>query len=110
MPRIQTGAVIWYSGFPTRLPIRSFGSRMPRLALTKMHEWRKNRDGKTGMATNGRGSRNSDTRVRGQRHLGDVELAVPQHAEERLLDRQLERVEVDAVGLHPAVGSARVRS
>jgi hypothetical protein len=26
-----------------------------------MHEWRKKRDGKTGIATNDRGSRNSDT-------------------------------------------------
>ena len=55
MPRIHTGAVIWYSGVPTRLPIRSFGSRMPLAECTKMHEWRKDRDGKTGMATN-RGS------------------------------------------------------
>jgi hypothetical protein len=34
MPRIQTGAVIWYSGVPTFLPTRSFGSRMPLFALT----------------------------------------------------------------------------
>ena len=61
MPRIQTGAVIWYSGTPNRLPIRSFGSRMPLWAETKMQEWRKKRDGKTGMATNAGSSRISDT-------------------------------------------------
>ena len=61
MPRIQTGAVIWYSGTPTRLPMRSFGSRMPLCAETKMHEWRKSRDGKTGIAMNGGSSRDSDT-------------------------------------------------
>jgi len=61
MPRIQTGAVIWYSGTPTRLPMRSLGSRMPLLAETKMQEWRKNRDGKTGMAMNAGSSRISET-------------------------------------------------
>ena len=34
MPRIHTGAVIWYSGLPTFLPTRSFGSRMPLSAFT----------------------------------------------------------------------------
>jgi hypothetical protein len=29
MPRIHTTAVIWYSGSPTRLPLRSAGVRMP---------------------------------------------------------------------------------
>jgi hypothetical protein len=33
MPRIQTGAVIWYSGVPMRLPIRSCGARMPAFLL-----------------------------------------------------------------------------
>ena len=61
MPRIQTGAVIWYSGTPTRLPFRSCGLRMPLFGLTKMHEWRKKRDGKTGMAMNAGSSRISDT-------------------------------------------------
>jgi hypothetical protein len=61
MPRIQTGAVIWYSGTPKRLPTRSFGSRMPLFAETKMQEWRKKRDGKTGMAMNAGSSRISDT-------------------------------------------------
>src|SRR5690242_5241235 len=53
MPRIQTGAVIWYSGTPTRLPIKSSGRRMALFDDTKMHECRKKRDGKTGMAMNG---------------------------------------------------------
>src|SRR5438876_471036 len=34
---------------------------MPPSALTKMQEWRKNRDGKTGIAINGCGSRNNET-------------------------------------------------
>ena len=42
-------------------------------------------------------------RVRRQRHLGDVELPVPQHPEERLLDRQVQKGEIDAVRLHGAV-------
>src|SRR5260221_12307696 len=53
MPRIQTGAVIWYSGTPTRLPFRSSGLRMPLFDEMKMHEWRKKRDGNAGMAMNG---------------------------------------------------------
>src|ERR1044071_10252234 len=53
MPRIHTGAVIWYSGAATRLPFRSSGLRMPLFAETKMHEWRKDRDGNTGMAMKG---------------------------------------------------------
>ena len=46
-------------------------------------------------------------RVRRQRHLGDVELAMPQHPEEGLLDGQIEIGEVDAVGLHRCRPSAR---
>ncbi len=61
MPRIQTGAVIWYSGTPMRLPIRSLGSLMPLLADTKTQECRKNRDGNTGMAMKAGSSRCSDT-------------------------------------------------
>jgi hypothetical protein len=57
MPRIQTGAVIWYSGTPTRLPTRSLGSRTPLFAETKMQECRKKRDGKTGIATKAGSSR-----------------------------------------------------
>ena len=61
MPRSQTGAVIWYSGQPTRLPIRSFGVAMPALAFTKIAAWRNMREGKTGMATKGRSAENSET-------------------------------------------------
>src|SRR5258707_14645010 len=53
MPRIQTGAVIWYSGTPTRLPFKSSGLRMPLFDEMKMHEWRKKRDGNAGVAMNG---------------------------------------------------------
>ena len=80
------------------------GSRMPLFAETKMHEWRKIRDGKTGIAMNGAIVAPQRHRVRRQRHLGHVEFAVPQHAEERLLDVELEILEVDAVGPHAAVG------
>ena len=61
MPRIQTGAVIWYSGTPTRLPASSRGSRMPLFADTKMLPCRNIRDGNTGMAMNGGSSRASVT-------------------------------------------------
>src|SRR6267142_2665391 len=53
MPRIHTGALIWYSGTPTRLPFSSSGRRTPPLAEMKMHEWRKKRDGNAGIAMNG---------------------------------------------------------
>ena len=42
--------------------------------------------------------------VRGEGHLGGVELPMPQHAEERLLDRQVQIPQVDAVGLDAALG------
>lgn len=42
-------------------------------------------------------------RVGRERHLGDVELAVAQHAKEGLLDRQVAADQVDSVGLHAAV-------
>jgi hypothetical protein len=61
IPRIHTGAVIWYSGLPTRLPIRSFGSRTPLFADTKIEAWRNIRDGNTGIAIKGGSSRNSET-------------------------------------------------
>jgi hypothetical protein len=52
MPLIHTAAVIWYSGTPTRRPIRSFGCSIPESVLTKMNECRKNLEGKTGKAIN----------------------------------------------------------
>ena len=60
MPWIHTGAVIWYSGTPTRLPFRSSGFLMPLFAETKMQEWRKQREGKAGMAMNGGSARPSE--------------------------------------------------
>src|SRR5689334_8106298 len=45
-------------------------------------------------------------RVRRQRHLRHVELAVPQHAKEGLLDGHVEVREVDAVGLDAALEQA----
>lgn len=53
MPRIQTVAVCWNSPRPTRLPIKSFGSRIPLFVLMKMYEWRKARAGNTGIAVSG---------------------------------------------------------
>ena len=35
--------------------------------------------------------------VRGERHLGDIEFAVPQHAEESFFDGKVEVVQIDAV-------------
>ena len=61
MPRIQVGAVIWYSGTPMRFPTRSAGLRIPLFAETKMQEWRKNREGNTGMAMKGESPRPTDT-------------------------------------------------
>src|SRR3954462_4318775 len=57
MPRIHTGAVIWYSGTPTRLPLRSSGLRIPLFAETKMQEWRKKGDGETGRGRKERGGK-----------------------------------------------------
>ncbi len=104
MPRIHTGAVSWYSGTPMRLPARSL-----RLADAALR-----RDEDAVVAEEARGKhRNGDEgrvlarqrhRIGGQRHLRRVELAVAQHAEERLLDRQLEDVEIDALGRDAAVG------
>src|SRR5579884_3169150 len=56
MPRIHRPAVINHSGHPMILPLRSFGSLIPESAWTKMHECRKNFDGKTGIAMKGGGS------------------------------------------------------
>src|SRR5438477_2974618 len=42
--------------------------------------------------------------VRGERHLGHIEFAVAQHAKERLLDMLVQIDELDAFGLHAAVG------
>ena len=53
MPRIHTGAVIWYSGTPMRLPLRSSARRIPLFADTKMQECLKKREGNAGMATKG---------------------------------------------------------
>ena len=60
IPRIHTCAVNLYSGLPTRLPIRSFGSRTPLFVETKIPLWRNDRDGKIGIAIKGGSSWNSD--------------------------------------------------
>ena len=61
MPRLHTGAVNWYSGEAVRLPATSLGSRMPLAVETNMHECRNEREGYTGIATKGLGSRASVT-------------------------------------------------
>ena len=99
MPRIQTAAVIWYSGVPTLLPARSRrladpARRVDVDARVPEEARREHRDGDERPV--GREQRHHVGR---QRHLRGVELAVPQHPEERLLDRQVQVVEVDAVGL-----------
>ncbi len=107
MPRIHTGAVIWYSGVAIALADEVLRLADPAL---RGHE-----DARLPEAAR-REHRNGDERrivardrhrVRRQRHLGDVEFAVPQHPEERLLDVQVEVVEIDAVGTH---GSVRERA
>src|SRR5882762_6728693 len=97
MPRIQTGAVIWYSGAATRLPLRSSGLRMPLFAETKMHEWRKDRDERRLVGVEG-------LHVRGERHLRGVELLEARLAPERFLDLERQVDEVDAFHAHAAVG------
>ena len=102
MPRIHTGAVIWYSGAPMRLPIRSFGSRMPGAGVDVDAEWRKKRDGKTGMATNGRGSRNIDT------VYDDSDISATSNSRWRNIRKNVSSTgrsgsEVDPVGPHGSV-------
>ena len=53
IPRIQMLEAGWKLVPPTFLPIRSFGSRMPALALTNRKPWRKRRCRNTGMAVSG---------------------------------------------------------
>ena len=55
------------------------------------------------MAMNGGSGVKERQHVGRERHLGDVELAVPEHAKERLFHRQVEVVEIDALDLHPSV-------
>ena len=100
-------AVIWYSGVPTLRPARSSGRWIPLAAFTKMQECRKKREGNTGMAMNGRSGRNSDTTYEDSDISADLELLVPQHAEERLLHRQVQVGEVDAVRLDRGRRAAR---
>ena len=69
-----------------------------------MQEWRKKRDGNTGMAMNGGRSRASEAAYEESDISRAVELAVAQHAEEGLFHRLVEVHELDAVGLHAAVG------
>ena len=47
-PRDHSAAVCWYSGTPTRLPLRSSGFSMPLSARTQMPVWKKRREVKMG--------------------------------------------------------------
>src|SRR6266704_249711 len=103
IPRIHTGAVIWYSGTPILFPARSFGSDS---GLGRDEDARvaeeargKHRDGDEGWLLPH--ERNA---IRRERHLRRVELAVAQHPEEGLLDVEVLIHEVDALGTHAAVG------
>ena len=49
--RIHTAVVIWYSGTPTRLPLRSSGRVIDDRLLTYSVSWRNDRDRKTGTPT-----------------------------------------------------------
>src|SRR5580698_6124792 len=50
-PRVHNAAVCWYSGTPTRLPLRSAGFSMPDLRLTKIVVWKNSRVVKIGKPT-----------------------------------------------------------
>src|SRR5467141_5314687 len=39
-PRVQSAAVCWYSGTPTRRPFRSPGRSIPESLLTRISEWK----------------------------------------------------------------------
>src|SRR5215467_1432680 len=97
MPRAHTAAVIWYSGTPTRLPRRSSGLRTPEPSWTKMHDCRKKRDGKTGIATRSSAPRPRRTTLTAQRELRGIELPVLSHAPEDLLHAQHDVSQVDAL-------------
>ena len=84
---------------------------MPLFAETKMHEWRKKRDGNTGIATNGRiGPRSSDTQY------DDSDISATSNSRWRSMRKNVsstgsvEEVEVDAVRRDRPSASARVRS
>ena len=97
MPRIHTAAVSWYSATPTWRPARSRrASVMPRPAVdvdavVPERPGREHRDGherRVAIAIQAE-------HVRGQRQLGGLELAEPQHPEEGLFDRQGQVGEID---------------
>ena len=103
MPLIHTQAVSWNSGVPTRLPRRSAGVSMPAFALHVDPAVPEHPGGEHRQRDERRRGLVQRRDVGGQRHLRDVELAVPQHPEERLLDRQPQVGQVDAVRAHAAV-------
>src|SRR5215472_15662336 len=109
MPRAHTAAVIWYSGTPTRLPRRSSGLWTPEPSWTKMHDCRKKRDGKTGIATRSSAPRPRRTTLTAQRELRGIELPVLSHAPEDLLHAQHDVSQVDALCPDPTVAE-RLRS
>src|SRR2546422_586111 len=50
-PRVQSAAVCWYSGTPTRRPFRSAGRSMPESLLTRISAWKNFLVVKTGRPT-----------------------------------------------------------
>ena len=102
-PRDHSAAVCWYSGTPTRLPLRSAGFSMP-LSV---------RDPAAGVEKAARGEdRQADPvavavghghQQRRQRHLGDVELLEVQLAPEDLGRVGGRTGQIDAVGLDGTV-------
>jgi hypothetical protein len=68
-----------------------------------MLAWRNMRDGKIGIATNGRGSRNMDTVYDDSDISATSNSRLRSMRKKRFLDRQVQIVEVDSVRLHGAV-------
>ena len=107
-PRIQTLAVMAYSGTPMRPPRRSSGFSMPFSAQMYMAECRKIRDGKTGTPTNGESPRPNQRGVGGQGHFRGVELPVLDHPKEYLGHVHVDEVRIDALnGNGPVMQGAR---
>ena len=106
MPRIHTLAVSWYSATPTcpARQLRRPGDPARRADVDPVVPERAGDEGRDGHE---RRARLQADQVGGQRHLGGVELPVPRHPEERLLDRQRQEGQVDP--LRPDVPAGQRR-
>ena len=97
MPRIQTQAVSWYSGLPTRFPIEVLRLADAAVAIDEdagvpeiAGRENGNGDKRLGIAKHGK-------RVGGERHFGDVKFPVADHPEKSFLDGDVDVRQVDPV-------------